>query len=241
MSNNFPPPPVPGNPYGFAPPQVPGHAAPPGYPAAPPPAGPLPGWTPPPAQPAYQPTPMPGYAPPGQAYQPPPAYGAPPGAAPMGVPGMPPAGALFQGMSGSKTFEQGSYFNVDQEGEGQYTCKITKVLAKNTQQNGPAVIVEMEVVESGNPKVPVGTSRSYVQTLKDRNVAFPNLISFLGAVYRIGSADEINAKIAPQSEQILTQAIEGGALNGQVVRVATTLHITKKGQRITRLKFGPVI
>lgn len=244
MNNQYPPPPA----YGFAPPQIPGHAAPVGSP--PPVQGPAPGWSPPPAAPGFQPAPMPGYAPPGQApyYAPPPAYGAPPGTAPMappqgmpqGIPGMPPAGSLFSGMSGSKTFEHGSYFTVDQEGEGSYVCKIVKVLCKNTQRNGPAVIVEMEVVESSNPRVAVGVSRSFVQTLKDKNIAYPNIIAFLGAVYRLGTSEEINARIAPQSEQILTQAIEAGSLNGLAVRVSTFLHITKQNARITRLKFGPV-
>ena len=215
-------------------------AAPPGY--APPPAAP-PGYGPPQAAPPQ------GYAPPGPygvpgAYNPPaaPPQGyAPPGYGSPQVPGMPPAqqGGMFGGLNQANSFESGSYFDIATEGPGTYLCEIVKVLAKQTQAKGPALIVELRVVGSENPRCPVGTTHGWVQTLSDRNIAFPNILAFLGAVAGFHSADEINARVKPNAEAMLEEAIQRGTLTGKRVVVSAHAHTTKKGQVITRIKFSP--
>lgn len=244
------------NPYGFQIPGAPPVAAPPA-PMAPPP-GFSPPYAPPAAPPGYTPPGFapPPYAPPGAApppafappapYAPPPNYAPPPPPVPMPAPAHPVLGNAFDGMNQGQAFSKGSYFNAEDnaEGPGSYLCRINEMLVKNTQRSGVAVIVELEVVGSTNPKVAVGVKRGWVQTLKDRSIAFANLIEFLAAVSGLDANDSqqlviINTQLAPQSQGMLEDACKNKTLNGRFVVVTTSIHVTKKSQRVTRYVFSP--
>lgn len=235
----------PSNPYGFqipgAPPAPPVQAAPYSPPAAPPGYAPS-GFAPPPYAPPGAPAPQ-GFAPPAP-YAPPPGYAPPP--APMPAPSHPVLGNAFDGMNQGQAYSKGSYFNAEDsaEGPGSYLCKVNDMLVKNTQRSGVAVIVELEVVGSTNPKVAVGVKRGWVQTLKDRSIAFANLIEFLAAVSGLDANDSqqlaiINTQLAPQSQGMLEDACKNKTLNGRFVVVTTSIHVTKKSQRVTRYVFSP--
>lgn len=147
----------------------------------------------------------------------------------------------FSGMNESKTFESGSYF----DGPGEYVASIKDVLFKDTRKSGPAVIVSFEIVTSNVPdKTPAGCARSYVQPLKNKDVAFPNLLAFLAAGWGLDVTDPadkatIDGPFAKASEQTLEDACEKKTLNGRRVRITADYHITAKKEQITRLRFAP--
>lgn len=151
----------------------------------------------------------------------------------------------FSGMGAAKVFSQGSYF----DGVGEYDCLIKNVMDKDSRNSGACVIVEMEVVASSNPeKVPVGSKKSWVQTLAKKDIAFPNLLMFLAASLGYDSnkgehAQFINEQLAPKSEALLEEACdEKGSrpLNGKRIHVSCAPHITKDKRSITRVRFSPI-
>lgn len=149
----------------------------------------------------------------------------------------------FAGMSEAKVFSNGSYFTDT----GEYDCNIKAVISKKTHKNGPSVIVELEILKSSNPdKVPVGSKKSWVQKLSDTTIAFPNLLSFLGAVmgYDQNTAEDakyINEVLVKKSEALLDEAVsDKNPLAGKRIKVSAFPHTTKALKEITRVRFSPL-
>jgi hypothetical protein len=152
----------------------------------------------------------------------------------------------FSGMNQSQAYTAGSYFGQGGSApQGVADCVIKDVLYKLTRNNGPAVIVELEVTSSSDPGTPAGSKKSVVQTLNKRNVAFPNLLAFLGAAMgadpnNAAHVQWINTTLAPQSESQLESACEQKTLNGKPIRVVWEPHTTKDKNVITRTRFSPI-
>lgn len=153
-------------------------------------------------------------------------------------------GSMFAGMQKAEVFTQGSYFEP-----GEYRAVIKEVLYKDTRKSGPAVIVEFELTESSNPTAPVGAKRSWVQTLKNKDVAFPNLLGFLAVLFDMDPNNGqhvqwVNSQLAPHSERFMeevttSQTVNGASVKGKEIRISAFAHTTKVGQTITRLRFAP--
>jgi hypothetical protein len=154
----------------------------------------------------------------------------------------------FSGMSKAEVFTQGSYFDAE---EGKFLCRIKDVLDKDTRKSGPSVIVELEVVQSSNPeKVPVGAKKSWVQPLRDKDIAFPNLLAFIGAVCGFDPTNaahvaQINGEeFRKNSEPLLEQACNQKVFNERFIWVNTRPHVTqakpnKPSITVTRHTFQP--
>jgi len=150
----------------------------------------------------------------------------------------------FAGMERAEVYTQGSYFDT-----GEYKAVIKDVLMKDTRNSGPAVIVEFEVVESSNANAPAGCKRSWVQTLKSKDVAWPNLLAFLAVLFGVDSSNAaqvqwINTQLAPNSARFMEELVDRKTVNGQpvvgkVIRVSAFPHTTKQNKTITRVRFFP--
>lgn len=131
----------------------------------------------------------------------------------------------FPGLNNAPVFEKGNPLKP-----GTFDLEITQVVSKKTQKKGDALIVEFVILNSyGHPEHKAGDKVSWFQKLVDTNIAYPAikafLIATLGYDYRNQKA-EVDAKIAPNLEGILTEAIAAGntkqkGLNGFRVHVST--------------------
>lgn len=230
---------------GFTPPQQP----PPGY--APPgftPPAPMP----PPAAPQGPPggfAPGPGYAPP----QAPQGGFAPPGYGPAAQhtqagynPPAPQGSGMFRGANGTQMFQSGEYFSE----AGEYDVRVVDIVQKNTRKQGPAVIVEFEVIRSSTAGTPVGCKRSWLQAIQNAQVAFPNLLEFVAVVgFNVDKSNPqavqwVNTQLAPNVERFLeelvqSKTIEGRSVIGKVLHVSTSNGVTKgKGIPIIKVRLS---
>lgn len=89
---------------------------------------------------------------------------------------------LFSGLNEAKEFERGTWLE-----EGTYKGEITKCILKtDTFKGKPCFIINFVVTESSNPKHPVGSARSHVQTLVP---AAENLPKLKTLIYALAGAD----------------------------------------------------
>ena len=97
--------------------------------------------------------------------------------------------SIFNGLEGAKTFERGTYMTP-----GIYDVRIARVICKETQTSGLAVIVEMDILTSksrpqDDPKhegrvwnpTPAGIQGTWFQSMTDKSVALPAIKGFLHA------------------------------------------------------------
>lgn len=150
----------------------------------------------------------------------------------------------FAGLRDKNIHENGQYL----EAGGRYKLEVQKIILKETRKSGKGFIVECTVLESSNlDKDPVGAKRSWFQSMKDLDVAFPAIKAFLYAVlgYDYGDPKQkeyLKAKVDPVIETITFEACDEtkNPFKGRTVGVETTAKITKeKKQNFTRHDFFP--
>lgn len=128
----------------------------------------------------------------------------------------------FAGLPTAKVFGKGNYLSFP----GEYAIKIENLIYRDIEAGGSALIVEFEVVESNNPKDPVGARRSWFQ---GKNPSFAGaVLEFLYAVVGVDwKNDEATAEeIKKQAPGLMSEGLEGG-FKGQFVRVTTFPKKTK--------------
>lgn len=117
--------------------------------------------------------------------------------------------SIFSGIEKARVFDRGTYFNP-----GTYDVRVARVLQKETETSGLALITELDVLTSKarpqeDPKgegrtwipTPAGIQATWFQGLTDKRVAFPAIKNFLDALLRLRPGD-------PRAEQ-LEQLIPG--------------------------------
>lgn len=141
----------------------------------------------------------------------------------------------FDGVNNATEFESGSYFPW---ANSKYKCEISRVLVKPARKGFNVFIVEMNVLESNNPEVTPGTSRSWLQKL-NIDGADSSLKAFAYAALGIDKDDK-EAKAKADAAQALEAACDKGAFNGITVYVETHAVITRERKtQFTRHTFSP--
>lgn len=139
----------------------------------------------------------------------------------------------FAGLGDAKIFESGTYFEV-----GEHKIEVEKVLFKKTRKSGDAIIVECKVHASNVPDA-IGARRTWMQTLRDTDIGFSNLLAFLLACSGAKSGTPEEKAVRTNAETILSEACDNGALNGTFLHASCVPHTTQKGDVITRVRFEP--
>ena len=141
--------------------------------------------------------------------------------------------SAFQGLQEAKIFEKGTPLtpNMGPGGyiDATYDLRVSKCILKKTRKSGDAFICEFEVLASDNSAHPVGSKRSWYQSMKDLDVAFPSIKTFVLAVSGISLDDKsavaaANATIVADMDEACS---ERNALAGAVVRCVVHNKITK--------------
>jgi hypothetical protein len=73
---------------------------------------------------------------------------------------------------------------------GNYKLRLLKMFTIETRDKGAALIVDFEVVESDNDRIPVGATKNWYQGLQDKDIAFPAVKDFLLALFGIDMSDD---------------------------------------------------
>lgn len=111
--------------------------------------------------------------------------------------------------------------------EGEYLLKITDVQHLRTLKKGDAFIAEFEVVETSDPqKHPVGTKRSWYQSMQNQPVAIDKIKKFMLAVLGYEpKRDEqrITTEVDPYIKAWTAAACTQKILNNQQVRCSVVL------------------
>lgn len=145
----------------------------------------------------------------------------------------------FAGLRDAKIFERGTPLSV-----GKFKVEITKCQVLRTRAKGDAFIVEFKILESSDTvKHPLGSIRSWYQSLQDSTIAFGEIKAFAAAVLGIPPSDKeaIRTKVDPEIETIMERAISAEqALKGAKVAVECTHKLTKAGKDFTRHDWAPV-
>lgn len=147
------------------------------------------------------------------------------------------AQSAFAGLQSAQVFEKGVFLET-----GVYSLQIDKVILKDTRKSGSALIAEAIILESNNPKYPVGSKASWFQSLRDKDVAFGAIKQFIYSV--LGKElprdkEEITTKIDPNIEALIVRAVEENCLRGAKVRVQVTNKKTQKGLDFSAHLFYP--
>ena len=162
----------------------------------------------------------------------------------------------FSGLSKSKVFTRGSFFDRP----GEYVVEVEKMLTKGTRKHGLAVIAELTVIQTSTPDeikddkgkvvalaVKVGAKKTFMVTLTDIDQAFPKLLAFLGACAGFDprtteGAEAIEENIAPVSEEMLEEAVgESNPLKGTKLFCVVREHITQKDELRHFANFAPYV
>jgi hypothetical protein len=142
----------------------------------------------------------------------------------------------FDGIEDAQVFERGSFFPPD----AVFYLKVHRMLVKGTRKSGPAFIAEFEVLYSTHPDVNVGAKKSWFQKLTDKEVAFPAIKEFMGALLGYSPDEKEEWKtFSGQLREILNEAggFEGKAedhpLHGETVKVSTWQKKTQNDKDFT--------
>lgn len=137
----------------------------------------------------------------------------------------------FDGIENAEIFERGTYLPPD----GTYYLKVNRTLTKDTQNSGPAFIAEFVVIHSEHEDVKPGQKKSWFQSLKNKNIAFPAILEFMAALLGIDAKDkEAFSDFKLQIKSILKEASnfdgkdEDHPLHGETIKVTTWNKQTKE-------------
>lgn len=152
-------------------------------------------------------------------------------------------GFNWKNLKNANIFGKGNYLPP-----GNYKLKLLKMFSKGTRNKGEALIVDFEVVESDNDKVPVGQKRNWYQGLQDQDVAFPAIKEFLLSLLAIDQDDEeemgrFEDKIEALMEECGDEKWEKKdesqhPLNGRTIAVECFMKKTQKGSDFTVHKWS---
>lgn len=126
-----------------------------------------------------------------------------------------------------------------------FKIQIKGFLTKITRKSGPALIVEFDVIESGHEELKAPCERSQFISLKDKDVAFGNILQMLTAVCGLDpQRPEDVANIAPKAEALIKYITEtnrtSNPLIGRLAFVDTLLISTRAGGEFTLHTWYPI-
>jgi hypothetical protein len=142
----------------------------------------------------------------------------------------------FSGIENAQTFERGKFFPPD----GTFYLKVDKTLVKQTRKSGAGFIAEFIVLGSTHSDVNAGDKRSWFQKMADKDVAFPAIKEFMGALLGFSKDDKDEWKVFESKiTGFLKEATdyEGKAedhpLHGMTIKLTTWNKLTNNGKDFT--------
>ena len=150
--------------------------------------------------------------------------------------GAPPNAGLWSGLGNATVFENGTYFTA-----GIYDVEIVRCVSKHTQKSGLGFIVETEVLSSSNLENPVGTKRTWYQSMKNLNVGFGAVAAFLLAAFDLNNTAERKTDFFPYLESFIRR-VDGpeNILSGFFLHLECTMIKTREKQSdFTRHDWSP--
>lgn len=151
----------------------------------------------------------------------------------------------FSGMRTAKVFEKGiPLLRNQKEGfQASFLLEITKCeVIKRARGKGEAFIATFKVLESTctDPAAgsPVGSTRTWFQSLQDADIAFGALLSFCAAVSGVDPSDKekVDAEVRPECEDVMEAAADKKQqiFAGKRVRVDCVMIKTQEDKDFTR-------
>lgn len=145
--------------------------------------------------------------------------------------------SLIAGLKDAKTFGQGTFLDP-----GLYGLEITTCLLKPLRTGGHAFIMETKVLESSNPKHPVGSKASWFQGFKEREVAFGSIKLAFYAVLGLDAVkdkEKIEKDVDPVIETMFAKVVTENIFAGKKVSCQVSMKKTKKGLDFSLHTFSP--
>ncbi len=144
----------------------------------------------------------------------------------------------FKGAKGMTISGQGVYFTPGVD----CILRIEKTHIFPARK-GDMYIVEGVIVEGGNAEHPVGARRSWLQGLKDKDIAFRAVKAFciaaLGLSMKRSEDDKKIAQFEEECETVLEASAVENIFKGHTVRLETTNKPTRAGQDFTLHVWSP--
>lgn len=154
-------------------------------------------------------------------------------------------GNIWDGSEEAEVFEKGQYMPGGFDG----LVEIEKTILKETRASGMAFIVEMRVIESNLDDCAPGQKRTWFQSLKDKDIAFPAIKEWAAAVAGIDprNKDEVEAALGPDAPTPLNKVMANATDNpddndfvGCRVLLETFMKETKKKTDFTVHVWKPI-
>jgi len=144
----------------------------------------------------------------------------------------------FKGVNAAKPNERGVYFEP-----GKYKVKVSKCQVITSRDGKDLFIADLDVLESNNPKHPVGAKRNWCQNIRvdgAQSALQEFVVATLGYDYST-DREKIEKEIAPHCEELLEAACEGKGddLIGQDVNLEVVLIQTKAKKDFHRHRWFP--
>lgn len=145
---------------------------------------------------------------------------------------------VFAGLKDAKISETGSYLT-----DGTYKLRVERIVYKQTRSKGYAYIAEFNVLESSNPEHPVGSKRTWFQSMNDKEIAFPAIQKFAAAALGVNpfrDKELFEKEILPNIEELVENSISdaGDIFKGKDVNCEVEQVKTKKGGDFSRYDFS---
>ncbi len=139
----------------------------------------------------------------------------------------PPVDNLWAGLNGATVFENGVYLS-----EGSFDLEIIRCISKKTQKSGLAFIVEVEVLSSTVSEHPVGSKRTWFQSMKNLNVGFNAVAGFLLKIFGLDNNAARKHDFFPYLEAFVPRMVtsEINILAGMYIHCECTEIKTKERQ-----------
>lgn len=128
----------------------------------------------------------------------------------------------FEGLDKREASQQGNYFSP-----GEYDVEIKRCMMRDTARSGRVFLVETTITKSSDEKeTPIGSSRTWIQGQKNREIGQRAALSFLIAAMGFDVKDPKDAegvkKVQAASPALMTKACRENSLAGTKVHVSVT-------------------
>lgn len=164
---------------------------------------------------------------------------------------------LFSGLKGAKAYDKGVWLK-----EGTYVIRVKRGVFKHTRSKGDAFILEFEIVKSTYDEAKkkaitamgttpfdmkdlekilpnqAGTSASWYQSLKDKDIGFGALKGFAASILGMPSEDPA---FLEGVEVFMSAVCQSGAIDGQLIPCEAVMTQTKEKKDFSLHKWGQIL
>jgi hypothetical protein len=142
--------------------------------------------------------------------------------------------SMWQGMETAQTFTRGQYLKWT---TGNYIIRINRCLTKKTQKSGDCFLAEMDLLASDIPEDPVGSRRTWNQSMKSPNIYLGACKGFMFAA--LGISAERTPELATQASNLsrwIMELVENerNLFSGLILSLRTAPIHTQENEPFTR-------